>query len=411
MNLKQVQDILPEHPPASFCLAPFIGTMQTPYGKTSPCAYGVTEWQYDALTPKQRWETDDVNQMRATFARGETPEPCQKCVNEQLAGKNSLRQRMTQWHPSAYQDIVLSGKWQQGPMIISSKVSNVCNIACRSCAGWDSNKFAKEGQHYVKVYNTNHDRTLGNRFVPRLPPRHTDYTGFDEIADNVVHLEFFGGEPLLNHTHLDLLQQLIDTGRSKHTTLFYSTNCTQKITPVFLNLWQHFKKLEINLSIDHIGEKFEYLRWPGRWSEVEQNIKDILDIENKIGVPVSSTVAICATLNNFYYIDEVVDWAVATVGSSYINMVAAPLNIALHVAPDYVKRAVEQHVKNPEVIGFMNLREHNPLEWRRFIVWNKRQDLYRKQDFTRVFSEFYAIIKHDWDAVEDLSEDSFNNLV
>lgn len=401
---------IPDSVPAGFCIAPFISTMQTPYGKTSPCAYGVTEWQLDHLSPLQRWQAPELNHMRQQFIRGETPAPCQKCVLEEQSDKSSLRQRMLQWFPQAYQDMIKSGRWQQGPQLISTKVSNVCNLACRSCAGWDSNRFRDEGLHYLQVYGTQHPGTPGNRFIPRLPPRHTDYSQFADIDANITKLEFFGGEPLLNHTHFEFLEHLIATGRSRQVTLFYSTNCTQPITDRFRRIWQNFAALEFSLSIDHVQEKFEYLRWPGRWQDVETNVDSMLDLRRQFDIPVQLVVSPCATLNNVFYIDQVLDWAHDKVGAAYINMVAFPDYISVFVAPDDVKQIITGRVMTREVINFMNIKPHDALAWKRWLIWTKRQDLYREQSFANTFPEFFNVIQHYWHAVQDLSEDNYNRI-
>ena len=68
-NLEKIQKSLPSTRPENFCVAPFLSTMQTPYGKTSPCAYGVTEWELNDLNPKQRWEFDELNTFRIKYAQ------------------------------------------------------------------------------------------------------------------------------------------------------------------------------------------------------------------------------------------------------------------------------------------------------------------------------------------------------
>lgn len=415
MNLDQIQKTLPQDIPNYFCVAPFVSTMQTTYGKTSPCAYGVTEWQFEKLTPKQRWESAELNQLRSQFANGQQPTPCNKCFDEERAGKQSLRLRMLDWYPESYKKDIVSGNWQKGPKHISTKVSNICNLSCRSCGGWDSNSFLREGQYYVDKYHTMIENpltgklALHNKFVPRLPPAHTDYTGLKEIDSNVVKLEFYGGEPLLNLTHLDFLEHLIDTGKSKNISLFYSTNCTQKLNPRHLNAWNKFKKLEFSLSIDHIEDKFHYLRWPGKWDDVNKNIKNLLNLKNQIDAEVTYVMSPCCTLLNAYYIDEVVSWGQENVGSVYINMVANPEWLAINCAPDPVKQAIFDHVTNLEVQGFLQVKSYNSQFWKQFIIWTKRQDEYRKQSFETTFPEFYKIIKQDWDSVVDLSEQNFYN--
>lgn len=408
-ELQKIQLALPATQPKNFCVAPFLSTMQTPYGKTSPCAYGITEWLLTELTPEERWQGKEYNEFRLAFATGHPPEPCTKCFNEEQGGKDSLRLRMLDWYKDSYEKFILTGEWQQGPKHVSTKVSNICNIACRSCAGWDSNFYQKEGDHYLEKYNTQYNNKSSNRFIPQWKPKHTDYKGFEKISNNVVHLEFYGGEPLLNLTHLDYLEYLIETGQSKNITIFYSTNCTQPINPRFIRIWNQFKKLQFNLSIDHIEDKFEYLRWPANWNEVYKNIQDIINLKNKLNVEVSQSIACCATVNNGYYIDEIIKWADEHVGCSYINMVAFPHYLPLHIIPESVKEKMLEHVKCPEVKGFMKIKTHNPIEWKHWLIWTKRQDLYRNQNFATIFPEFHSLIEDDWNLVTDLSEEFYQS--
>ena len=403
-NLEKIQKSLPSTRPENFCVAPFLSTMQTPYGKTSPCAYGVTEWELNDLNPKQRWEFDELNTFRIKYAQGEIPSPCAKCVNEELAGKQSLRQRMSEWFPDIYDNFIINVKCQQGQQLISTKVSNVCNLACRSCAAWDTNYYHREGLYYQTKYGTTLQN--GNRFIARLSPKHTDYSEFDSIANNVIKLEFYGGETLLNHTHFEFLEHLINSGKSKNVTIFYSTNCTQPITDRFRRIWSKFQKIEFSFSIDHIGKKFEYLRWPAIWNEVEHNVNDMLNLPREMDTEFSFVVSPCCTINNVYYIDEVINWANQTVGASYINMVANPTYLAAHIAPDSVKQSILDHVVSPEVRGFLQISPYNTHEWKKWLIWTKRQDLYRKQNFAEVFPEFFKIIESEWVKITDLSDDN-----
>ena len=44
---------------------------------------------------------------------------------------------------------------------------------------------------------------------------------------------------------------------------------------------------------------------------------------------------------------------------------------------------------------------------KQMIIWTKRQDLYRNQDFTKVFPETYTLIKDYWHMYNDLSDNAF----
>lgn len=402
-----IWDSLPQEPHPNFCIAPFQSIRQNAYGRNSPCAFGAGEWHHGNLTPKQRWDSEELNQLRQEFVEGKRPAACHRCWAEEDAGKESLRQRQFQYFPNDYRDYILTGQWKQGPKTAVFKTSNVCNLACRSCGGWDSNFYTKEGEYYREQYDTRIDGKPHNRFIPLLPPKHIDFMQYTEIAQNFEKIDFFGGEPFLNTTQLDFLEWLVDQGLSKNITLFYSTNCTNKPTPRLQRAWDKFKRIEISVSIDGLGNEFEYMRWPGKWSECQEVVDHVLDLKNTLNAEVFTMAGLTVSLLNVTTVDQTHAWLQEKIGHVYVNMVNFPDYLALHSAPEYVKSYVRSHVKHQESLGYIDINKPNPLAWKQFIIWTKRQDLYRKQSFETTFPEFYKLIKPDWDAVTDLSETNF----
>ena len=65
--------MLPKTCPESFCIAPFQSTRQNPLGRTSPCAFGAGEWRLGHLDPDQRWCSQELNDLRTKFIKGERP--------------------------------------------------------------------------------------------------------------------------------------------------------------------------------------------------------------------------------------------------------------------------------------------------------------------------------------------------
>jgi len=405
--LKDLTGQLPDKPLKHFCIAPFQSTRQNAYGRNSPCAFGAGEWHHGNLTPEQRWNSSELNQLRQEFINGDKPAACYRCWDEESAGKVSLRQRQYEYFPTDYNEFIKSGKWESGPKTAVFKSSNICNLACRSCGGWDTNTYTKEGQHYAKLYDTKEKGKSGNRFIPLLPPKHMDFMQYKDIADNLEKIDFFGGEPFLNITQLDLLEYLIEKGLSKKITLFYSTNCTNHPTDRLKQAWNNFKRVEISLSIDGTGDQFEYMRWPGKWHEAEQVLDHILKLDTILDCEVFVMAGLTCSLLNMWYIDDIFDWLQSRIGNVYVNMVNSPTYLALHIAPDHVKSAIRQKVKHPEILGYIDIGTHNPKIWKQFIIWTKRQDLYRSQSLQQVTPEFFNLIKTDWDLITDLSEDNF----
>lgn len=405
--IKEIHAQIPDVPPEHFCIAPFQSIRQNAYGRNSPCAFGAGEWHHSNLTALERWNSPELNALRKEFIAGGKPKICHRCWDEEASGKKSLRQRQYEYFPNDYNEFIKTGQWMAGPKTAVFKTSNVCNLACRSCGGWDSNTYAKEGQYYAQLYNTKIDNKVHNRFIPLLPAKHMDFMQYTEIADNLEKIDFFGGEPFLNTTQLDLLEYLADNGLSKKITLFYSTNCTNHPTARLKKAWNKFKRVEISMSIDGTQDRFEYLRWPGKWSTAVEVMDHILDLKNTLDTEVYTMAGLTYSLLNMLDADNIHSWLTKHIGPVYVNMVNYPDYLSLHCAPEHVKSVVKQSIKNTEVLGYLDLRESNPTTWKQFIIWAKRQDLYRKQNLETVAPELFELIKDDWHSITDLSEENF----
>lgn len=404
---------LPDTPGNNFCIAPFQSIRQNAYGRNSPCAFGAGEWRHQHLSPLERWGSQELNKLRQEFINGGRPQECQRCWSEEESGKISLRQRQYQYFPNDYAELVKSGRWAQGPKTAVFKTSNVCNLACRSCAGWDSNSYAREGQYYASQYNTqvivNGVAKLHNRFIPPAPPKHMDFMQYREIADNLEKIDFFGGEPFLNTTQLDLLEYLADRGLSKKITLFYSTNCTNAPTARLKRAWDKFKRLEISMSIDGTNDRFEYLRWPGQWDQAESVMNQIQHLKTQLNCEVYTMAGLTFSLLNMLDADHIYSWLKKYIGDVYVNMVDHPGYLALHIAPEYVKQHVRQTVCHPEVLGYLDIKTSDSVQWKQFLIWTKRQDQYRQQNLKDHVPELFELIQQDWDSITDLSEENFNS--
>lgn len=391
---------IPNPIPKNFCIAPFQSIRQNAYGRNSPCAFGAGEWHHGHLSPLERWNSTELNQLRQEFIDGKKPDACHRCWAEESAGKESLRQRQQQYFPNDYEQFIKTGQWTAGPKTAVFKTSNVCNLACRSCAGWDSNSYTKEGLYYADQYNTlatvDGQVKKHNRFIPLLPPKHMDFMQYKEIAHNLEKIDFFGGEPLLNTSQLDLLEYLTEQGLSKNITLFYSTNCTNKPTERIKRAWSKFKRLELSLSIDGIGDKFEYLRYPGKWDEAESIVNGILDLKNTLNCEVYTMGSLTISAMNCQDADNIYNWHKQVIGNVYVNMVNSPGYLAVHILPDPVKQALRQHISHAETLGYLDIANSDPDQFSEFVMWMTRQDLYRQQSFKQVFPEYYQLLEPYW---------------
>jgi sulfatase maturation enzyme AslB (radical SAM superfamily) len=414
MNKYEIHKLIPETMPENFCISPFQNTKQAPVtGRVSPCAYSSISWKMPNLTPEERWDNEQVNTRRLQSINNERPEAgCSRCWREEDSGKISLRQRqIKEYFPEDYEKFIKTGKWLSGPSNSSFKISNICNLACRTCFSLDSNYFNKEGKAYAELYGST-DR-IHNIYLPGLsPPGHMDFTEYLPLVDNTVKFDFYGGEPMLNSTHYQLLEYLIEKGKSKNIHLYYSSNTTIPVSPKLLSLWEKFQQVGIGISIDGIGKQAEYLRWPCKWDEVEENVKNLIKIRDAGTFDCYVMGSYTVSTLNILQVDEMIDWynnMLGPTGNIFSNIVNFPEHMTIRLLPDYVKDVIKSRINYPDAKNYLDVSPYSPLWWKRFIIWTKRMDLYRNQDFKETFPDMYEIIKDDWNKVTDLSEDNFHH--
>jgi hypothetical protein len=87
--------------------------------------------------------------------------------------------------------------------------------------------------------------------------------------------------------------------------LMYNTNGTCRIDKDTKKLIEKFKFARISFSIDAIGDRFHYIRYPGDWNSVEKNLlwwSDNLPHNSMLSLTVT------ASILNVLYLNEVYDW-------------------------------------------------------------------------------------------------------
>ena len=378
-----------------YCSSPFISTRQTAWDKISPCAFGPVEIKVDHnMSQGDRWNHPEIQKLRNKFLAGEKPTECKRCWDEEDAGVDSLRMRTNKQHGTNHPN------WQQGPTELIIKTTNVCNIACRTCGGWDTSFYWEEGKHYEETYNA-----IQNDFTQQ---RDKVYHNSDswELEDlvNVEKLNFFGGEPLLDKKQRALLQKLIDVDRAKETTLFYSTN-GQQIGSHFEELWSHFKRVEIFFSIDGIKEQFEYLRWPGDWDKTVKNIDWFLALPDRYpNVDWYFQGTQCISLINIADYQRTTQWIRDKLTNVYFNIVDHPNHYRMTNLPDASKEKIIDTIEDQDIRNYLTIEPANLDDLQRMIVWTKRQDIYRNQNYATTFPNTYKLLESYFKMVESLHD-------
>lgn len=282
-----------------FCFAPWTNIDISPLGGMSPCCKFLTEdyeqkFNIGKNTIKQYSQSDFVNSIKQQFLQDTWPAGCTRCKIEE---ENNIRSKRQLDHD----------RWQHNyeqynidtDQFITASVSfgNTCNLTCITCNAAVSSKWHQEyKQIYLKDIKNFH--FYKEDFVQN----------FVDSAPALTHIDVTGGEPFISgvEQQKNLLRYYIQTDQAKSITLHYTTNVTTWPDSEWWQLWQNFKEIDMQLSIDGIGDRYNYIRYPGNWSQIQTNINSYLQHQNlpNFRLSVSHTVS----AYNVYYLDEFISW-------------------------------------------------------------------------------------------------------
>ena len=162
-------------------------------------------------------------------------------------------------------------------------------------------------------------------------------------AHNIKELYFAGGEPLLIPEHYKILEFMVEAGAAANCVLRYNSNGLELPDKLF-ELWNHFKQVKFNFSIDAVGDKNYYIRYPSKWETVVKNLHRLDNTPDHIIV----NIACAVQLLNVLYLPELVEWKQQQYFKKINNENGAGM-IGLHLVylPSYLNvRVLPEHLKN-----------------------------------------------------------------
>jgi radical SAM protein with 4Fe4S-binding SPASM domain len=287
------------------CLAPWTNIDISPDGTIKPCCKFNNE-HYNSKFNVQLHSLEEyhsssyLNSIKQQLEQDQFPPGCERCAIDEASGVQSKRQLdYTRWH-----DHYCNYQFDSGFITASIAFGNTCNLTCITCSPTSSSKWRSEWKEIYSIDIPSTHNTISDGFVCQ----------FNRLSPNLVHIDIPGGEPFLSQVskQKDLLKHYVNTGQAKHISLHYTTNVQQFPDDDFWNLWEHFKEIDMQLSIDGIGKHFEYIRHPASWSVALKLIDQYIHFEKNLPnlrLSVSHTVS----AYNVYYLDDFFNWC-ETVG-------------------------------------------------------------------------------------------------
>jgi len=394
------------------CPAFYVDATVDPAGSYSPCtALGGGAYKFPNKTFKEIWASPELEDARQRSANGEQLDMCRRCWSEEELGYRS--ERVNQLSKLSLLDFV-NTDYTKGPKNLNIKVSNICNLRCRTCQSYDSYLYHLEGKFYEEKHGLSNTIYTREKFKKHFTDQQLD--DLYNYVDNLEKIELYGGEPLLDDMVPKLLTRIVESGKARNIDLKISTNCTHTLTETWRNILLGFKNVTINISLDAVGKKITYMRHPADWKIVYNNLHDFISLEKQSNYSVSIVPVICVSAINVWDFHEVFEQFVKfklfndIEITPFVILVQWPSYYCVNVIPDTIKPIVKEHLESKaELIGKHNvtsivklletkskLFDESQLNvdtpWEEFKFWTKEKDLYRNEDYVTIFPEYGKIL-------------------
>jgi MoaA/NifB/PqqE/SkfB family radical SAM enzyme len=344
-----------------------------------------------------------MRELRTEFLAAARPKTCRKCWNEEDAGRTSKRMHTL----DRLKHVLADEKWSSDVkplMFLDLKLGNICNLKCRICGSWSSSQFAGEEISFIPRAEQKSSHAYKMLRAGAWPKENDHFwSEIESVLADIRYIEFTGGEPFMIDQHFDMLQGIVDRGIAGQVEIHYNTNGTL-FPDRGPDIWRHFKTVEIAVSVDDIGSRFEYQRTNASWGTVKDNVNRFRVMRESMP---NLQLQCCITVNvfNVRYLDEVALWiALQDFDFVYWNMMHDAWYFSISRLPADAKQHIADYLANsdmPEqyrseisrIIDFMNNSESSDGEETRQQI--QKLDQRRRQDLKKTAPDLAQILKYE----------------
>lgn len=366
--------------------------------------YG-TPYRLDQHNLQNIWNnTVTRKEIKNALDNGIKHENCRLCWDAETSGVKSIRQVVNSIFPNIT-------PLDTQPKIAILKPGNLCNFACRTCNVEATNQlyeidyqFRDKPSNKIKdMESVRANKKLSytdyvNTFESQRKSFHKDsdfWKVMDHWSQGIVHYALFGGEPFVMKPLFDMLDNSYKSGHSPKQDLYISTNASIW-SEKYVEIIKSFGSVVIGLSIDAVGAQFEYMRHPGKWNKIRNNILKFVELRKNFS---HIKLKVSATCNpfNIYYLDELYDFFKELDIPVDIHLIQIPECYDIRILPQSVKDAITKKHSHREdlahVLKFLNSKMNDAdLYLKDFIYITKGIDKIRNEKFGNVMPEFNKIL-------------------
>ena len=302
---------------------------------------------------------------------------CSRCFMED---KKNIRSRRKAQNEFANDNNLSNQKLQS----LGVRYGTLCNSKCMICSHHRSSSWVADAEKLGLHVNDQH------RYKKHLLPGvDIFFENFD--LDDLRFVEFHGGEPLMQTYPEDFLS------RVKHLDQLivkFNTNLTILPSDRLMQLLKQCKRVDFLLSVDDIDERYEILRFPGKWKIFTKNL-EFIKKQNFRAMAYN-----CLSSLNIYYCGDYYNWAIKNFGAGVhsqfvVDQKMLDISYLPKNAKDKVLRKIEKYTG--QIFDSIRSKLHLDNEDHSLDLINyiKKLDAIRNTRFSKTFSEWWQILNGD----------------
>jgi len=437
-KIKQYKDLLENKTGTpTFCVLPWIHMATRPNGDMRLCCnanssgagidheIGLVKMEhgrpanFGKETPMEAWNNEYMKSVRKTIMEGNIPASCRKCFDEESKGVVSKRL----WEAGTWleEDIdfkeLLEQTSEDGTVpenlyYLDLRLGHTCNLKCIMCSPHDSSQWVADHkkvypqfQHEELKKQMNWGRKEFNNFWHENPEFWKDI--YAQIP-NLKQVYFAGGEPLMIKEHKLFLEEIIRQGYADKILVRYNSNGLL-VDEDIIELWKKFRRVKFAVSVDAVGERNHYIRFPTDWDKLVSNLHMLDNTPSNIHVSLATAIQIL----NMKHLPELAKWKIQQgfkkinfenniggiqAGGGIFNMhlLYIPTFLSIKCLPEKDKQEVREIFSHFELWLHENYRqdkdywEVNPYGWKR---WQAVLDFMDSEDHTFLLPAFKEYIE------------------
>lgn len=262
------------------------------------------------------------SKVREDMLKGKRVSECRRCYADEDIGLPSMRTRALEDFVNEESKLLTKKhSMKRGPKGLLRNLTNpqleyleiesgrYCNLKCRTCGpglstSWDED--LHKSKDAIRNFYGDEPNIL-DKLQQMQPMNETLSLLTYKDCQHLKEIKVTGGEPFLTDTFLKFIENLVKWDLAKNIIIDTFTNCSFFPKEKYLTMLPKFKGVIVNLSLDAIKERNEFLRKKSKWEltqKVAERWKKLAADNSNIAIRISHTLSIL----NVLYFEEFFKW-------------------------------------------------------------------------------------------------------